>query len=27
MALQDRREDGLDRMPTQNESLTFAQLY
>jgi hypothetical protein len=25
MALQDRREDGLDRMPTQNESLTFAQ--
>jgi hypothetical protein len=27
MALQDRREDGLDRLPTQNESLTFAQLY
>ena len=27
MALQDPREDGLDRMRTQNESLTFAQLY
>jgi hypothetical protein len=25
MVLQDRREDGLDRMPTQSESLTFAQ--